>query len=203
MKSLVKYITEGLQSKYKKWFTDVYNTQQELIKDNKIQPIQIDISKLTCPPNTKFSYEDFASDVIVKKIVGDKQVGFTVINQMLRNPKQYLLDENKELNPECIPFWYAEDKKHIYFAGIVIYDNNVSYIDNFIHLIAIETSLIVAESTPVLKEMLKQFIKKMEGEKQQFIGITAKPTHPKMKAILIKLGFNSFKDNKEILTYKL
>ena len=87
--------------------------------------------------------------------------------------------------------------------NVNVFDKNVSYIDNFVHLIGIESSLIVQESLPLNKAILADFVKFMEGEKQQFIGISAKPTHPKMKATLIKLGFNTFKDNKEILTYKL
>lgn len=201
MKSLVAYITEGLKSEYQQWFKKVYQTQQALIKDNKVQPIKVDVDKLNKPKRT-FTFEDFSTDAVVKKIVGDKQVGFTVTNQMIRNPKQYIQDEGKELNPECLPYWY-QDGDNIYFVGICIFDKNVSYIDNFVHLIGIESSMIVQESLPLNKAILADFIKFMEGEKQQFTGITAKPTHPKMKANLIKLGFNTFKDNKEILTYKL
>lgn len=201
MKSLVKYITEGLKSEYQQWFKKVYQTQQSLIKDNKVQPIQVDVDQLNKPKKT-FTFEDFSTDAVVKKIVGDKQVGFTVTNQMIRNPKQYIQDEEKEIKPECLPYWY-KDGDNIYFVGICIFDKNVSYIDNFVHLIGIESSLIVQESLPLNKAILGDFVKFMEGEKQQFTGITAKPTHPKMKATLIKLGFNSFKDNKEILTYKL
>ena len=84
-----------------------------------------------------------------------------------------------------------------------MFDQNVSYIDNFIHLIEIESSLIVKNPVPLNKAILMDFIKYIKSKNQQIIGITAKPTHPKMKAILIKLGFDSFKDNKEILTYKI
>ncbi len=200
MKNLVNYIFEALKSEYQQWFKNVYQTQQNLIKNNKVQPLQIDINKLNKPKRT-FTFEDFSSDPIVKKIVGDKQLGFTVTNQMIRNPKQYVFDENKEINPECLPYWY-QDGDNIYFVGICIYDKNVSYIDNFIHIISIESSLVVAEALPLNKAIFNDFIKYIEKE-GDFAGITAKPTHPKMKANLIKLGFNTFKDNKEILTYKL
>jgi hypothetical protein len=162
--------------------------------------LQIDVNKLSKPKRT-FTFEDFSSDPIVKKIVGDRQLGFTVTNQMIRNPKQYIFDEGKEINPECLPYWY-QDGDNIYFIGICIYDKNVSYIDNFIHIISIESSLVVAEALPLNKAIFNDFIKYIEKE-GNFIGITAKPTHPKMKANLIKLGFNTFKDDKQILTYKL
>ena len=201
MKSLFTYLTEGLKSDVQQWLKNVYQTQQTLIKDNKVQPLQVDVNKLN-KPKKSFTFEDFSTDAIVKKILGDRQVGFTVTNQMIRNPKQYILDDEKELNPECLPYWY-QDRDNIYFVGICIFDKNVSYIDNFVHLISIESSLIVQESLPLNKAILADFVKFMEGEKQQFIGISAKPVHPKMKANLIKLGFNVSKDNKEILIYKL
>lgn len=201
MKSLVKYIIEGLKSEYQQWFNKVYQTQQALVKDNKIQPIQVDINKLNKPERT-FTLQDFSTDPIVKKLIGDRHIGFTVINQMIRNEKQYILDETKQMNPECIPYWY-QDGNNIYFVGLCIFDRNASYIDNFIHLIGIESSLIVEESLPLNKAILNDFIKFIEGEKQKFIGISAKPMHPKMKASLIKLGFTISKDNKEILLFKL
>ena len=200
MKNLISYITEKLKTDVEKWLDAVYQSQQSLIKDNKVEPINVDVNKLN-KPNKTFTFEDFSTDTIVKNIVGNKQVGFTVINQMIRNPKQYVLDENKQMNPECLPYWYA-DGKNIYFVGLCIFDKTVSYIDNFIHLIAIESSLIVSEALPLNKAILNDFIKLINAD-GHYQGITVKPTHPKMKANFIKLGFNSFKDNKEILTYKL
>ena len=200
MKDIVIYILEALKADVQQWLKQVYNTQQSLIKDNKIQPIKVDVNKLNKPKNS-FTFEDFSTDTVVKQIVGNKQVGFTVINQMIRNPKQYVFDDKKEMNPECLPYWYA-DGENVYFVGLCIYDKNVSYIDNFVHLIAIESSLVVAESLVLNKAILNDFIKlvNMDGH---YKGITVKPTHPKMKANFIKLGFNVLKENSEILTYKL
>ena len=194
------YITEKLKADVQQWLSQVYNTQQELIKDNKVEPIKVDVNKLNKPKKT-FTFEDFSTDTVVKNIVGNKQVGFVVINQMIRNPKQYVLDENKQMNPECLPYWYA-DGENIYFVGLCIFDKTVSYIDNFIHLIAIESSLVVLEALPLNKAILNDFIKLINAD-GHYQGITVKPTHPKMKANFIKLGFNPLKENKEILTYKL
>ena len=187
MKQLLTYINEALKSDVQQWLKNVYQTQQTLIKDNKVQPLQVDVNKLN-KPKKSFTFEDFSTDAVVKKIVGDKQVGFVVTNQMIRNPKQYIQDENKELAPECLPYWY-QDGENIYFVGICIYDKKASYIDNFVHIIGIESSLVVAESAPLLKAILGDFIKFIEKE-GNFVGISTKPTHPKMKANLIKLGFN-------------
>lgn len=200
MKTIISYITEKLKADVQQWIKQVYDTQQKLIKDNKVQPLKVDVTKLNKPKKT-FTFEDFSTDTIVKNIVGNKLVGFTVINQMIRNPKQYVFDENKQMNPECLPYWYA-DGENIYFVGLSIFDKNVSYIDNFVHLIAIESSLIVSEALPLNKAILDDFIKLVNGD-GHYQGITVKPTHPKMKANFVKLGFNSLKENNEILTYKL
>ena len=73
MKSLLTYLTEGLKSEYQQWFKKVYQTQQSLIKDNKVQPIQVDVGKLNKPKRT-FTFEDFSTDTVVKKIVGDNSL---------------------------------------------------------------------------------------------------------------------------------
>ena len=58
MKSLIQYINEGLKTEYRKWFKQVYQTQQTLIKDNQVEAIQININKLNKPKKT-FTFEDF------------------------------------------------------------------------------------------------------------------------------------------------
>ena len=83
MKNLISYITEKLKTDVEKWLDAVYQSQQSLIKDNKVEPINVDVNKLN-KPNKTFTFEDFSTDTIVKNIVGNKQVGFTVINQMIR-----------------------------------------------------------------------------------------------------------------------
>lgn len=225
MKRLQEFINESLGVKVEKWLKQVYDTMQQLIKDNKLQPIDVDVDNLAKPKNNQtFKFEDFSKDQIVKKIISDKVIGFTVINQMLQMPKKYLIDTNgteeKELKPECLPYWYRpvttkneaneEETKAskdsidpTYFVGIIMYDKNINYVDGFIHLVGIETSLCVKESTPVLKAMLNDWALHVINKDGNYNGITAKPLHPKMKANLTKLGFTSMKDNKEILTYKL
>ena len=38
MKQLLTYINEALKSDVQQWLKNVYQTQQTLIKDNKVQP---------------------------------------------------------------------------------------------------------------------------------------------------------------------
>lgn len=192
---------EALESKYAKYFETVLTTMNSLIQDNKVQPLNVDIKNIGCP-DKPFLFDNLFNDKNVKEIVGNKFFGFTVINQMIRNPRNYLIDNDKELKPDCYPFSYMQNN-NMYLIGLSLFDKNVSHIDGFIHLVGIETSLVVAESAPVLKEMLKQSIKTILKNDNKYIGITAKPTHPKMKATLIKIGFGLSKENKELLTYKI
>lgn len=204
MKSLRTYILESLQARYQKYFKDVYSNMQSLIKDNKIEPIEVNVENIGCP-NRPFEFEDFVNDRTVRHLINDKTVGFSILKQMIQIPKKYLTDESdegtKEFAPECWPFSFNKGTD-MYLIGISMFDRKVSYIDNFVHLVGIETSMIVSDSLPVLKEMLKLSVKKIRKTKE-YSGITAKPAHPKMKALLLKLGFSAFKENKEILTYKL
>jgi hypothetical protein len=200
MKSLLRYLIEGLKTDVKKWLNNVYKSQQSLVKNNKLQQIDVDVKQLN-KPQQPFLLEDFASEPIVKQLIGNRLTGFTVVNQMIRNPKQYIYDKTKEMKPECMPYWYSNGN-NIYFVGICIYDKSISYIDNYVHLIAIESSLIVSESAPLNVAILNDFIKLINKE-GNYQGISVKPLHPKMKASFMKLGFNVLKENKEILTYKL
>ena len=69
MKQLLTYINEALKSDVQQWLKNVYQTQQTLIKDNKVQPLQVDVNKLN-KPKKSFTFEDFSTDAVVKKIVG-------------------------------------------------------------------------------------------------------------------------------------
>ena len=200
MKSLSIYLIEGLKNDVKKWLQNVYQSQQSLIKDNKVTPLQVDINNLN-KPKRAFTFDDFTTDPIIKKLIGDRKTGFVVTNQMIRNPKQYILDEDKELTIECMPYWY-QDGNNIYFVNLCLYDKTAPYVDGFVNIFSIESSLAVEDSEELNKAILSDFIKFIETE-GTFSGISTKPKHPKMKAILIKLGFNPLEDDKEIFTYKI
>lgn len=225
MKSLRMFIDESLNSKVQKWIKQVYNAMIQLNKDNKIQPIEVDVNNLA-KPQQSFEYKEYSDDMIFKKIISNKVFGFVVSNQILQTPKKYLIyqsnaenGENKLLEPKCLPYWYRKSSQTneaneevelsnnpidpTYFVGLVLYDTNTSLIEGYINLVSIETSLCVKESLPVLKAMLNDWALHYMNKEGKYIGIASKPLHPKMKSILMKLGFSPTKDNKEILAYKI
>lgn len=198
MKTFTEFkIFEGLSGDVKKFFDNVFKTQEKLVEKNKVQPIQVDDKKLN-KPKSGFKKEDL-QDKSVKQIISSKHTGFTVANQMLSNDKKYFVDDDKEYNPTCYPYFY-KDGKNVYCVGLLMYDEKINYVDGFVTLLLIETSLIVSEANPICKSILNDFTNMMKGK---FTGICVKPVHPKLKAIFTKLGFSSMKDNKEILTLKI
>lgn len=198
MKTLTEYnIYEGLSSDVTKFFNSVYKTQEKLVENNKVQPINVDASKLNKPKHS-FKKEDL-NDNSIKQIITSKHIGFPVAMQMLSNENKYFKDENKEYNPECYTYFY-KDGDNVYCVGLLMYDEKITYIDQFVTLLLIESSMIVSESINVDKGMLNDFINII---KEKYKGICIKPVHPKLKATFTKLGFTSMKENKDILTYKL
>jgi hypothetical protein len=208
MKSLVAYITEALKNDVQKWIKKIFDYEISLVKGNKIEPINVDVNNLNKPTHP-FMLTDFYNDPNIKKLIANRNIGFVVTNQMLRNPKQYILpnqnqeqqdNQNKQMQ-ECYPYWY-QDGKNIYFIGLIIYDKVFGNIENYLNLISLESSLLVDESDKLNKAMLTDFtgVAKKLGN---YIGISAKPLHPKMKSILMKAGFSISKENKEILIYKI
>jgi hypothetical protein len=202
MKTFTEYnIFEGLSNDIKKFFANVFKTQEKLIQNNKIQPINVDVNKLNKPKHS-FNREDLQEKEI-KQIIASKHTGFTVANQMLSNENKYFKDNDKEYNPECYPYFYKDGKK-LYCVGLLMFDKNLKYIDEFITLQLIESSMIISKSIDVDKAILNDFENIIKKEyNNEYKGIAVKPVHPKLKAIFIKLGFTSFNNNKEILTYPI
>lgn len=194
------YLCEALSTEAKQWLKSVIDTQKALADENNFNPIEIDVNKLNKPRNP-FTYEDFFNDAIVKNILNDKKVGFVITNQMVRNSKNFIFDDTKNIKPNCFPYWY-QDVKNIFFVGICIYDKENTYIDGFANLIDIESSLMIKNSEDLNKAIFNDFIKIMSTD-NKIKGIVAKPKHAKIKALFIKLGFSPSKENNELLTYKI
>ena len=81
-----------------------------------------------------------------------------------------------------------------------MYDEKITYVDQFITLLLIESSMIVAKSIEVDKAILNDFTNYVAKGKK---GIVVKPVHPKLKATFTKLGFRTFPNDKELLTLKI
>ena len=206
MKKFSQYIKEALRPEVTKWISSLYDKMINLVKEKKINTeLEVDVKKLSKPEKGGFMYDDFASDKTIKNFINNNIFGFTVINQMIKTPNKYLINEgdtNEEIKPECLPYWYQTDS-NIYWVGLILWDNQIKYEEDYANLVAIESSLLIKKSLPLLKGMLNDFTLHYLSKKGNYKGLVAKPIHPKMRSILLKLGFIVNKDNKNILLYKL
>ena len=129
MKTFTEFnIFEGLSGDLKKFFDNVFKTQESLVQKNKVQPIKVDDKKLN-KPKASFKKEDL-QDKSVKQIIESEHTGFIVANQMLSNENKYFKDEDKEYNPTCYPYFYKEGENNekiysIYHFSFIIYLDNV------------------------------------------------------------------------------
>jgi len=216
---LVQYIKEALNPKVNKWIKSVNDSMQKLIKDkNKIEPIKVNADDVG-GPEKPFSFKDLSDSSAIREIVSNKQYGFPITDLIIKNSKSFLTDKDseKELNPDAMLYFSrSEEPKETeknnakgeapvptYFVGIIIFDKSQSYIDNFCHVVNAEYSLCVANGDEMMKNIFKNFTLHQLNKIGKFSGLTAKPTNPKQKAALVKLGFNSFKYNKDLLTYEI
>ena len=206
MKKFSEYIEETLRPEVTNWINSLYDKMISLVKEKKINTeLEIDVKKLSKPEKGGFIYDDFASDKTIKNFINNNIFGFTVINQMMKTPNKYLINEgdtNEEIKPECLPYWYQTDS-NIYWVGLILWDNQIKYEEDYANLVAIESSLLIKKSLPLLKGMLNDFTLHYLSKKGNYKGLAAKPIHPKMRSILLKLGFTVNPDNKNILLYKL
>ena len=200
MKSILSYILENLKPDVQKFIKQVFDNETKLIQNGKIEPLEIDVTKLNKPEH-EFLYDNYYNDNVFKSIIDNKIFGFVVISQMLKQVKQYLIDGDKELKPSAYPYWYQGDKG-VYCVGMLLYDNQIAYKDNYLTLCAIESTLFAKNSLDLNKAILNDFIK-LVPKMGSYEGIAIKPLHPKMKALIMKLGFKMDIDDKEILIYKL
>lgn len=200
MKRFSTFLFEALSSEAQDWIESVVNTQKSLVKDNKLEPIEVDINKLN-KPRKPFSYNDLFNNTSIKDLLINKNVGFLITNQIVRNPKNFIVDDTKDITINCYPYWYQDDN-NIFFVGLCMYDKEHLFIDGLVNLTNIDSSNIVKNKDELNKAIFNDFIKIMSTD-QKIKGIAAKPKHSKIKILFQKLGFNTSKDNNELMTYKI
>lgn len=202
MKSLKNYILEALKTDVQKWLKQVLEAQMLLIKNGKVEKIEIDIENLN-KPERPFEYDQYSNDLVFKKLILNKLVGFDITGQIIKGSNKYLKDGEKELTPQCLPYWHQSKEKNIYAVGLCLYDVNKQYIDQYIHVVSLESSTIVENSLDLNKAMLSDFGKTMKKQNGNIIGMTSKAIDNKHKSELIKMGFSVSKENQDLFVYKI
>ena len=129
MKKFSEYIEEALRPEVTKWINSLYDKMISLVKEKKINTeLEVDIKKLSKPEKGGFMYDDFASDKTIKNFINNNIFGFTVINQMIKTPNKYLINEG-DTNEEIKPFQEVLNKEYDSFVkkyGIISSSANKS-----------------------------------------------------------------------------
>lgn len=211
--NLVQYIKEALSAgktistESSKWLANVYESMQKLVKDGKVDPVDVDVEKLAKPDNA-FNFKNFINDKSMKALIANQQFGFTITNQAARSLDKYFTDSD---SLQCLPYWYrledsnnanAGKEQPTYFVGLTVF-SSTTYVKGFLSLEMLDVSNCVKAELPVLKAMLNDFGLHYANKLGNWSGLAASPTNPKIRATFIRLGFSPLQDDKNILTYKL
>ena len=194
-KQKISKLNEGLLDKLVGWFKSLYKSQ-ELLKDN---TIKVDVKNIK-GPNESTKLKDIESNKEELKLINDKEVGFPVTSMLINQKNKYLVkeDENgdkKEYDPQIDRYFYVEGKNK-YDIGIVMYDESIKNDNNYINMINLEVIARVENISEVQKYINTIFEDKM---KKKYKGSQYDSKHPRVKAVLIKQGYKSENNNKDIL----
>lgn len=191
-----KVINESLLSWLKAFIKKLKSNQTKLINNNKVNMLDMDVDKLIMQKEPA-RFNDLIKDRDTLEIWQNAKIGFPESSIIAKNINKYCKDLGEvKSDPYVYTFYYKSES--IYYAGVLIYEPNIQYIENYVHIISIETNLVVDNPTEVQEAIFNQFKNIMLKEKMSCEGFTAKITHNKMKGILEKLRFKKSEDNEEL-----
>ena len=194
-----KVLNEGLISWLKAFIKKIKSNQLNLIHNGKVNMLKMDTNKLKYQKDPA-PLNDLINDQYVQEIWKNNKIGFPESYKVAQNIKRISPDLNDvKSNPFVYTFYY--NGENTYYAGIIIYEKEIQYIENYMHIVSIETNLVVDNPSEVQKAMFDQFKKMLNTNKMSIEGFTAKNSHEKMKGILANLKFKEAEDLEEI--YKL
>ena len=197
-------LNEGLLSWLKAFIKKIKNNQLKLIQNGKVQMVKMDKKKIKIQKEPA-SLIELSKDKETIDIWSNPKIGFPESAKIIKNLKKYSPslegdEDNKKSTPYVYTFYYQGD--NTYYSGIIMYDKTIEYIENRIHIINLETNLVVDNPSEIQKLMLDQFKDEMQKVKPSYEGFTTKffDLH-KFKPTMIKLGFKEDETLKEI--YKM
>lgn len=190
--------TSKLDSKTKKFFSDILDTVEKLSKSDSLEKIKVDITKLGKPSNP-FNIPDF-KDPNIYNILKDNKLGFPVTSVMINRSDDSF---DKFESSKIFPYFY-EDGNNRYFIGVISFNESVKHIDGFLNVDLIDVSSIVDNANEVMHAIYTDFKTYARDKfKNDIKGFSSKPKNTQMKQKLIKTGIHPSNLNKEILVDKL
>lgn len=202
MKHLSTIIREALEDKKQKLVDVVSKSMGALIVNNKVRQIQVDINNLN-KPEVDFDRNDLL-DKSVQSIIKNKFTGMTYTSFILSNQNDMLTNtDNSEMTLKWRPYLYKEGN-NVYMIGLYVYTEDFHYVDEMIHLVSLDTSVIVENDKELLTAMFNDqidYIKKTYGSK--YVGITIKSQNNAFVNSMKSLGFKQVEGNNNIYSYEL
>lgn len=193
-------IDESVLSWLKSFIKKIKANQNKLIQNGKVKMLRMRQNQVKIQKQA-VSLLELAKDKEAMDDWSNPKIGFPESAMIAKNPKKYLDqttgegENEKKSNPLVHTFYYQG--KNTYYAGVLIYEKDITYIENYTHLISIETNLVVDNPGDIQKLMLNQFKEMRNSSIPSFEGFTAKldKLPPKIKANMIKLGFKKDDEN--------
>lgn len=195
IESEIETLNEGLLSKLKGWFKSLFKDQASLNKKS----IEVDVKNIKGPEDSA-PLKDIEANSEEMKLINNTDVGFPVTSLILKQRKKYLVKEDNEGNteeydPQVDRYFYVDGNSK-YDIGMIIYDEKLENDNNYINMINLEVIQQVSNISEVQKYINTIFEDKM---KKTYKGAQYIALHPRVKAVLIKQGYKSENNDRNIL----
>ena len=196
-----KFLNESLLSWLHSFMNKVHNNQKKLFSDGKLNMLKMDIKKLKYQKQN-IALSELSKDKDTVNAWSDTQLGFPDSSEILKNTKKYCQDtDTVKSNPQVYTFYYDGD--NTYYAGVIIYEKDIQEIENYLHIVCIETNNVVDNKKEVEIAMFDQFKNMIKTINKSIVGYTGKDTTRKnrIKTTLKNIGFTKSDEIDELYIY--
>ena len=193
----IENLNEGLLDKLKSWFKNLFKSQKTLEEHT----LDIDTK------NIKGSKESVKLSEIEQNeeelnLINDPKVGFPIMSEILKNKNKYLVkdlgNDKQEYDPMVDRYFYVNEGNK-YAIGIIMYDETLHNDNDYVNILNLEVIAQVNNKSNVEKFINTNFEDNM---KKSYKGSQYVAKHPRVKPTLIKLGYKTSEEDKNIIEKK-
>ena len=193
----IENLNEGLLDKLKGWFKNLFKSQKTLEEHT----LDVDTK------NIKGSKESVKLSEIEQNeeelnLINDPKVGFPIMSEILKNKNKYLVKDlgkdKQEYDPMVDRYFYVNEGNK-YDIGIIMYDETLHNDNGYVNMLNLEVIAQVNNKSNVEKFINTNFEDTM---KKSYKGSQYVAKHPRVKPTLIKLGYKTSEEDKNIIEKK-
>ena len=191
----IENLNEGLLGKLKAWFKSLFKDQSTL----EDKTLDVDVKNIKGPEDST-PLKDIISNEEEMNVINNTKVGFPITSVIIKQKNKYLKFEDEkgntqEYKPQVDRYFYVDGNSK-YDIGLIMYDDKIKNDNNYVNIINLEVIAQVNNISEVQKYINTIFEDKM---KKKYKGSQYIALHPRVKATLIKQGYKSENNNKNIL----